>query len=128
MVTRNCLALHGETPTARYPAATPTKRTPVECIVERTAKPTGSAGLREAEPGRTRFARLETEGCSETEIGPSASLRVWAPRPNAFEGKKAPNGSLISGSLQDNGGGRGLFDKLARSMPHIAPARFRIRK
>jgi hypothetical protein len=28
-----------------------------------------------AEPGRTRFARLETEGCSETEIGPGASLR-----------------------------------------------------
>jgi len=58
MITRNCLALHGETPTARSPAATPTGRTPAECIVERPAKLVGNAGFREAEPLGARFARL----------------------------------------------------------------------
>ena len=73
-------------------------------------KPVGNAGPREAEPGRTRFARLETEGCSETEIGPGASLRGSGVSASALETtrKRPPTGSLISGSLQDNGGGSGI--------------------
>jgi site-specific DNA recombinase len=35
---------------------------------------------------------------------------------------------VFSGRRKRNGGGRGLLDKLARSMPHIAPARLRIPK
>src|SRR5690606_34061955 len=54
---------------------TPTGRTPAEDAPFEWAELAENAGLREAEPYRTRFARLETEGCSETEIGPGASLR-----------------------------------------------------
>src|SRR5690606_12672333 len=86
-----------------------TGRTSAEYIVQRPAKLPGKVGSCKAEPGRTRFARLETEGRSETEIRPGASLRGSAASAKRLRNKKkkAPNGSLISGSLQDIGGGRG---------------------
>ena len=42
---------------------------------ERDYQPAEKASFLKAEPGRTRFARLETEGRSETEIRPGASLQ-----------------------------------------------------
>lgn len=42
---------------------------------ERDYQPAEKASFLKAEPLGGRFARLETEGCSETDIGPGASLR-----------------------------------------------------
>lgn len=53
---------------------TPTGRTAAEGAPLTLTEVTEDVGFTEAEPGRTRFARLETEGFSETEIGPGASL------------------------------------------------------
>src|SRR5690606_6586867 len=47
-----------------------------------------NAGLREAEPGRTRFARLETEGCSRRKLDPAPVSEVRASRLSAFGTKR----------------------------------------
>jgi hypothetical protein len=59
--TRNCVALHGETPTSRSLAAMPTGGTLAECSVERSQLPIENTAIRKAEPGWTRFARFETK-------------------------------------------------------------------
>lgn len=54
---------------------TPTARTAAKGAPTQSAELAENVGVRETEPGRTRFARLETDGRSETEIGPGVSLR-----------------------------------------------------
>ena|SRR5690606_20854859 len=55
--------------------ATPAGRTAAEGAPIRWMELAENAGFREAEPLGARFARLETKGHLETEIGPGASLR-----------------------------------------------------
>lgn len=55
-------------------ASTPAGRSAAEGAPIRWTELAENVDFREAEPGRTRFARLETEGRSETEIGPGVGL------------------------------------------------------
>src|SRR5690606_275960 len=77
-------------------------------------------------PSRSRTGPDEVRpvrdgGLVETEIGPGDSLRgagvsakrLWNKK------KKAPGGSLISGSLQDNGGEEGI--RTLETLPRLRP-------
>ena len=76
---------------------TPAGRTPAEDAPFEWAELAENACLREAEPGRTRFARFETKAVQRPKIGAVPVSEVRSQRLNAFETKrKRPAGGALS--------------------------------